>query len=116
MQKNREFSINLKFDSIEIPPFRDVLILGTKCPYGKSGLEKGFQLLSIDLFTVIEVKDDDVVAFVFINNYLLNKIPQEEILDILKENVFPFMSDTETIRVDLDLSISIKNIKRSTSI
>jgi hypothetical protein len=78
-------------------------------------LEKGSQLLSIDLFTVIEIKDD-VVAFVFINDYLLNKIPQEEVLDIWKENVFPFMLYSETIRVDLNLSISIKNIKSSKSI
>lgn len=111
MNKKIEYSLNLKFDSITIPPFKDILILGVNCPHGRLGMEKGFQLLSIDLFTVVEVKDHDIVSFIFLNNYLLKKIPQDEILEILKENVFPFMSDTETIRVDLDFHLTVKNIK-----
>ncbi|WP_438966817.1 hypothetical protein [Flavobacterium sp.] len=111
--KKREYSINLKFDSITIPPFKDILILGTECIHGRLGLEKGFQLLSIDLFKVIEVDDSETVAFIFINNYLLKKIPQSEILAILEENVFPYMLSDETIRLELDFNITVKNIKGS---
>jgi len=110
MDKKVEYTVNLNFESITIPPFKDILILGTKSPHGRLGVEKGYQLLSIELFTVINL-EDEIVAHIFINNNLLKKMPQEEILNILKENVFPYMSSIETIKVDFDLEISVKNIK-----
>jgi len=38
MEKKIEYSVNLKFESIIIPPFKDILILGKKCPHGRIGV------------------------------------------------------------------------------
>ena len=105
-----KYSIQLSFEEIRLPPFDDILILGKKNPQGKIGVYKSFDLLVPNEFNVFEV-DDAVVEAVFINKRILKKMDKDRIIDLLREKVFPFVSESEILKVDLRLKIFYDGIE-----
>lgn len=103
-QSDRKFSAQLSFEEVRLPPFEDILILGKKCPQGKHGVFKSIEFLIPNEFEVFEI-NDEFVETVFINNRVLKKMEKDEILKILKEKVFPYVSASEIIKVDFKLRI-----------
>lgn len=114
-KQSLKYSININFEEIKLPPFQDILIVGKNCAQGKIGLSKSFELLLPNGFETIDVIDDRVEA-IFVNNHILKKIPAEKVLDILSNNVFPYISDGELIRVDFKINISIENLEITSTI
>jgi|GEM_PF-422112 len=108
---SRKYEISLGFEEIRLPPFEEVLIIGRKSPHGRIGLWKSFQFLIPDEFEVYEV-DDPIIDAAFINKRLLKKINKDQILSILKEKVFPFVSEGEIMKVDFKVKIYYEAIKR----
>jgi hypothetical protein len=106
----KKFSVQLSFEEIRLPPFEDILILGKKCPQGKLGVYKSFEFLVPNEFEPCEVTDD-AVETVFINKRLLKKLDSNKIISILKERVFPYVSDSEIMKVDFKLKIYLDAIE-----
>ena len=105
MQKCKtNFSVGISFEALTLPPFQDILILGKKCPHGKQGTSKCFNLLSPDDFELVEL-DDEIVEAMLINKRILKRMPAEKIIEILKQKVFPFISSGETVKVDFKVKI-----------
>lgn len=100
-----KYSVNLVFQEIKLPPFDEILILGKNSPHGKVGISKSFELLIPNGFKVIEIEDKRVEA-VFVNNRIVAKLPKEKLIKLLKEKVFPYVSEGELIKVDLKITIS----------
>ncbi len=75
------------------------------------GVAKTFEHLVPEIFEMIEVPDDAIEA-IFVNKRLLKKISKENILDILREKVFPFVSAKEIIKVDLEITVSYETIEK----
>jgi hypothetical protein len=109
-EKTRKYSVQLSFEEIRLPPFEDILVLGKKCPQGKIGLNKSFDLLVPNEFEVLEVEDAAVEA-VFINKRVLKKMDIDKIMSIIREKVFPFVSDSEIIKVDFKLRVFYDSIE-----
>jgi hypothetical protein len=108
---SRKYEISLGFEEIRLPPFEEVLIIGRKSPHGRIGLWKSFQFLIPDEFEVYEM-DDPIIDAAFINKRLLKKISKDQIISILKEKVFPFVSEGEIMKVDFKVKIYYEAIKR----
>lgn len=106
----KKYSVQLSFEEIRLPPFEDILILGKKCPQGKIGVYKSFELLIPNEFELFEI-DDLVVEAVFINKRVLKKMDKDRIIGILEEKVFPFVSESEILKVDFKLTIFYDSIK-----
>jgi hypothetical protein len=100
----KKFSVQLSFEEIKLPPFDDILVLGRKCPQGKIGVNKSFELLAPHEFDVFEIDNANIEA-VFINKKILKKINPDVVLKTLEEKVFPFVSESEIIKVDFKLKI-----------
>lgn len=109
-QTTRKFSVQLSFEEIRLPPFEDILILGKKCPQGKIGVYKSFELLVPNEFEAYEVEDNSVEA-VFVNKRVLKKINKDRILSILKQKVFPYVSESEILKVDFKLRVFYDSIE-----
>jgi hypothetical protein len=105
------YQINLDFEAIELPPVTDVLVLGKKTPQGKMGILHSFHLISPDVFQMLEINDEENVEAVIVNRNILSKIPAEEVIKVLKEYVFPYVSKGEAIKVNLSIQISYRGIK-----
>ncbi|WP_319477079.1 hypothetical protein [Marispirochaeta aestuarii] len=107
------YTINLDFETIKLPPVSDMLILGKKVPQGKHGVLHSFQLISPDVFEVIEINDDinKNIEAVIVNKTILKKLPTNTIIKVLSEHVFPFVTKGETVKVNFDVHIFQKDIK-----
>jgi hypothetical protein len=106
----KKYTVKLSFEEIRLPPFEDILILGKKCPQGKIGVSKSFELLVPNEFEVFEI-DDEIVEAVFINKRVLKKMDKDNIIRILQEKVFPFVSECEILKVDFKLKIFYDSIE-----
>jgi hypothetical protein len=107
---NKRYTIQLSFEEIKLPPFDEILIIGKKCPQGKTGLYKSFEFLVPNEYDVFEV-EHDIVEAVYINKRLLTKISKDRIIEILWEKVFPYTSISEIVKVDFKLRITYDSIK-----
>lgn len=104
------YQINLSFREINLPPFNDILIVGSQSKQGRMGLSKTFDYLVPMSFEMLEVDEDDV-SVVFVSTKILKKIPREKIMDILREKVFPFVSKDELIKVDFKVTVNYEAIE-----
>lgn len=105
------YVVNLDFESIKLPPVTDILVLAKKTAQGKLGVLHSFQLISPDVFELVEVSGIENVEAIIINKNILSKLSKDKVLDILSEYVFPFVSKGESIRVNFDIRIFQRNIK-----
>jgi len=107
------YSVDLDFEVIKLPPVSDILVLGKKAPQGKIGILQSFELILPDVFKMIEIEEAEYpqIDAIIVNRAILAKLPVQEIVDILKTNVFPYVSRGETIRVNFNARIYQKNIK-----
>lgn len=107
---NKNFSLQLSFESINLPPFEDILLLGRMSSQGRIGVSKSFELLVPNEYEAIDI-DDEHVESIFINKKILKKMDLETIIQILKEKVFPFVHNSEIIKVDFKLRIFYETFK-----
>lgn len=109
-KEKRNFNVLLSFEGVSLPPFRDILLLGRKCPHGKSGVSKCLRLLEPDGFEMIEVEHETVEAML-VSKRILKRMPAKKITEILKEKVFPYITKGEIIKVDFHVRISFDIIE-----
>jgi len=100
----RKYAVRLSFEEIRLPPFEDILILGKKCPYGKIGVSRSFELLIPNEFIVIDIKDGPIES-VIINKRVLKKMDKDKIIGILKDKVFPYVTECEILKIDFKIKI-----------
>lgn len=106
MTDHAKFTVSLSYEDIAIPPFEDILILTTKCRHGKNGLALALDHLALrDDFDLIELQEELVEA-ILINKRLLQRMPADTIINILRANVFPGISPGEYIKVDFHVRIT----------
>jgi hypothetical protein len=106
------YNVNLDFEVIKFPLVTDIMIVGKKVFQGKYGILQSFQLISPDVFELLDLPEDiqENIEAVIINKSILKKLPREKILQILCDHVFPFVVKGETLRVDFNVQIIQKNI------
>lgn len=99
------YTVQLRIQSIELPPFQDILVLAMNSPSGKLGVQKALELIAPDQFKMIEILAFNVEA-IYINKRILKKMNEEDVVKILKRNVFPSISEGELLNVSFNVSIS----------
>lgn len=106
------YSVDLSFEQIKLPPVTDILVLGRKTPQGKYGILHSFELISPDVFELIEINEDDNpdVEAIIVNKSIISKLPKNKIVSILKDNVFPFIVRGEALKVNFNVQIYKNNI------
>ena len=111
-QSRMSYTVNLDFEVITFPPVTDILVMGKKVPQGKQGILHSFELILPDTFALHEINDQAFpqIDAVIINKAILVKMPVQEVVNILKENIFPYVSRGETIKVNFGIHIYQKNI------
>ena len=73
-------------------------------------MSKSFELLIPNGFEVVENEHEKVEA-IFINRRILNKLSKEQVIKILDNKVFPFISDGEILKVEFRVNVSFNTIE-----
>ena len=111
-QNQSKFVVNMEFFAVKLPPVKDVLVLGKKYPQGKSGVMECFRFIAPDEFEMFDIDDPSEVAeAVVINKRILNRMPAEQVIEVLRQHVFPFISPGEAINVNFDIKIRVDNLE-----
>lgn len=109
MKNDKKLSVSITFEEIRLPPFDDILILGSKCPHGRVGVTKCLNLLSPDNFELIHV-EDSLAEAILVNKKILKRMSGEKILKVLKERVFPYITKGEIVKVDFKVTVAYEKI------
>lgn len=110
MKSKIDYNIDLSFSNVSVPPFKDILVISHFCPNGKLGMTKCYESVSPEDFEIFDVVDE-FAKFIVVNKKLLKKIDIKDIISVLQKNVFPFLGEGETFRVDFKIEMCLKNIK-----
>lgn len=105
--------VDIRIEEIKLPPFDEVLVLGKNSSHGKMGLSKSFELFAPNGFDVIDI-EHELVEAVFINKRISKKISSEVLMSILRDRVFPYISEGELLKVDFRIAI-IQNFVQETT-
>ncbi|MBF0125922.1 MAG: hypothetical protein HQM02_01810 [Magnetococcales bacterium] len=98
------YSITMDFETVQLPPFKDILVLARKCPVGMVGITKCMGLMTPDGFDLIEIEDENVEA-ILINRQITRRFPVAKVIEILKAKVFPTISQGEIVRINFHIKI-----------
>ncbi|MCJ7616648.1 MAG: hypothetical protein MUO43_08950 [Desulfobacterales bacterium] len=110
MNDGARYSVSLNFEGAQLPPFEDILLLGRRCPHGKTGIAKCLDLLSPEGFELVEL-DNDVVQAMLVSKRILKRMPIDKIIGILKEKVFPFITSGEIVKINFNVKVYFDNIE-----
>lgn len=100
-----KYSVALSFEPVRLPSLHEIHVLGKNALLGKIGFSRSLNSVLPDGFQTIDIHDNTIEA-IFVHKSLLRKMPSEKILEVLREKVFPFVSEGEVIRVDFKVNIS----------
>ncbi|MDJ0763596.1 MAG: hypothetical protein QNJ97_11470 [Myxococcota bacterium] len=107
-----KFRVNMEFHAVKLPPVKDILVLGKKYPQGKTGVMECFRFIAPDEFEMFEnTNPDEVAEAVVINKRILARMPTEQVIELLREHVFPYISPGEAINVNFDIIININGVE-----
>lgn len=104
------FTVSLNFGAIKFPPFQDILLLSYRCPQGKEGVSTCLNLLEPEKFELVLV-NHPVIEAMLVNKAILKRMSAEKVVEILKDKVFPFVTNGECVKVDFNVRIYIDSIE-----
>ena len=109
-QKKITYDVKVSFEEIKLPPFEDILLITRNGPYGKIGLIKSIDSLVPNEFEQITIANE-LVEVLLINKKLIKKMGVHNIISTLEKQVFPYVSESEIIKIDFKLKISNDTIE-----
>jgi len=114
MNKER-YNIRLDFEAIKIPPVTDILVLGSNYKHGKIGIFESFKYLVPEkyLFHDYDDENNNNVGTIVISKKILRRMGYEKIIQVLKENVFPYIDESEAINVNFNIRQYVEGIEIS---
>ena len=105
-QHQHKRHVVVRVREFKIPPVKDGLILGKEAAVGCMAIRKTLDLLTSCHFAHIE-PDDDVVGDIIVRESLLKRIPREQLIKFILEEVKPIMNSDEILEIDLDVMVEI---------
>lgn len=105
----KKAEVNLKLSEFEIPPMRDILVIGKRAPIGPEAARRMADAVSPGRFMVIPV-DDKIIEAILLRKALLQLVPQKYLIPPIVEETRKIMQKENVIKVDIDINISVKRI------
>jgi hypothetical protein len=107
--EKKKAEINLKLSEFEIPPMRDILILGKRAPIGPEAAKRMADAVSPECFVLITV-NDKIIEALLVKKTLLQLIPQEHLIPTIIEESRKIMRKEMVIKIEMDINISVTKI------
>jgi len=105
----RKAEIDLKLSEFDIPPMRDALVIGKRAAIGPEAAKCMATAVSPGRFVIIPV-NDKIIETIVLRKALLQLVPQEQLISIIREEAGKIMQQEDVIKIDIDVNISVKKI------
>lgn len=97
----------VRFRTLDLPTIRDGVVIGRTAPISADAMMQTLRLVSTDRFVDLPMTDD-MIASVIVREGLLRKLDPAAVTHFVVQRVKPFMSDTEVLRLDIDMEILLE--------
>jgi len=102
----RTVTLHATFSHFALPPVRDALIVGRKAAIGPHALHESLEVLMPEQFELIHV-DHPTIEAVLVRRSDLRKFPKEKFVPLLLEMAEGIMDETDCLRVDISVEVSM---------
>ena len=107
--EKKKAEINLTLSEFEMPPMRDILILGKRAPIGPEAAKRMADAIAPERFVLITV-NDKIIEAILLRKTLLQLIPQEHLIPTIIEEARKIMREEMVIKIEMDINISVTKI------
>ncbi|RKY57854.1 MAG: hypothetical protein DRP95_06535 [Candidatus Latescibacterota bacterium] len=102
----KTITLRATFSQFNLPPVRDALVVGKRAPIGPKALFQSLEVLLKGQFELIPV-DHPVIEAVIVRKSDLRKLPAERFIPVLLEEAGAIMDESDCLRVEVDISVSV---------
>ena len=103
--KQNKIHVSARVGEYNIPPMKDMLVLGKRAPIGCIAMRRALDLLIKTPFEHIEIEDDDVISDILVRKPLLKRIGKDELIKFVLRDVKPLLSPEELLHVELEIDV-----------
>lgn len=103
----RSAEISIRLSEFEIPPMKDVLLIGKRAPIGPEAAKRMVDALSPEQYEIIPVHEGPLEALI-VRKPLLNIIPREKLLSILMDEGLKITSENMLIKAQISVAVIVK--------
>ncbi len=100
----RSLRLHMEIQHFELPPIRDVLLVGKNTPIGPKAIYRALEELTPGIFELIFVEHNHIEALIIRKTHL-RKIDKDHLVRLLIQETENILDDTDTLHVKLDLTI-----------
>jgi len=112
-QGERSIRVRLSAQPFDIPPMRDVLLIGRRAPIGPEAARRMAEALAPGQFDLIRLDERaHPVEAVLVRKSHLRLIAAERLVDLLLEEFAHHMEEEDVLRIDLDLQLHVERMVR----
>jgi len=102
----RTITLHATFTQFSLPPVRDALIVGKRALIGPKALFRSLEVLLKGQFELIPVEHPTVEAII-VRKSDLRKLTKDRLVPILLEEAGKIMDETDCLRVEIGISVSV---------
>jgi len=102
----RKAELTIRLTEFEIPPMRDVLLVGKKAPIGPEAVRRMVDALSPDQYEIIHI-DHPVFEAAVIKKSIIQLMPKEKLLPIITEEGERMASESSLLKAQVNIVIQI---------
>lgn len=106
MEKNKTITLSMNITEFEMPPMRDVIVIGVAAPIGPEAARKMVEALSPEQYEVLIVEHEKVEALV-VRKPILQLIDKSKLVSEILEEVSKIMTPKIVLRISLNVSLNI---------
>jgi len=100
----RIYNLNFEVSNFEVPPIRDVLVIGKKSQVGSCGALTCMNALSPDAYELVNVDHKDIEA-ILARKSLLKMIPGQKLIQTILDEVEGYMQPDSLLKIKLGITI-----------
>ena len=102
----RKAELSIRLSEFELPPMRDVLLVGKKAPIGPEAVRRMVDALSPDQYEIIRI-NHPVFEAVVLKKSIMKLIPKEKLLPIILEEGERMSSDNTILKAQVNIVIQV---------
>ncbi len=102
----RKAELSIRLSEFELPPMRDVLLVGKKAPIGPEAVRRMVDALSPDQYEIVRI-NHPIFEAVVLRKSITQLIPKEKLLPIILEEGERMSSDSSLLKAQVNVVIQV---------
>jgi len=107
-QGKRQVRLSIRMKEFDLPPVRDVVVVGRRAAIGPKGLFESLDRMVPDAYVLVPVTGHDIVEAVILRKRCLAIVDKDRLIKLLLQHTACLMHDSSIIQVELDSEVIVR--------